>query len=59
MFQVSTFISLDNNNKILNILAVKTSYVYFGSTGRFFPFHIEDINLASINRQYYGLKNLA
>jgi hypothetical protein len=38
----------------LNILVVNTSYVYFGSMGIFLPFHFKDINLASLNRQYYG-----
>jgi hypothetical protein len=54
MFQVNTFISSDNNNKILNILVVNTSYVYFGSMGIFLPFHFKDINLAIFNRQFYG-----
>ena len=28
------------------------------STGSFFHFHLEDINLASINRQYYGAEKI-
>jgi hypothetical protein len=54
MFQVNTFISSDNNNKILNILVVNTSYVYFGIMGIFLPFHFKDINLAIFNRQFNG-----
>jgi hypothetical protein len=33
---------------------VNTSYAYFGSDGSFFPFHVEDMNLGSINRMYSG-----
>ena len=42
----------------LNKQGVNTSYVYFGSSGSFFPFHIEDNNLGSINRQYSGASKI-
>ena len=35
-------------------LGVNTSYANFGSIGSFFPFHVEDLNLGSINRIYSG-----
>jgi hypothetical protein len=33
---------------------VNTSYIYFGSNGSFFVFHVEDHDLASINRSFFG-----
>ncbi len=33
---------------------INTSFVYFGCMDSVFPYHIEDVNLASINRHFCG-----
>jgi len=39
---------------ILYLPGINTSFVYFGCMDSVFPYHIEDVNLASINRHFCG-----
>jgi hypothetical protein len=39
---------------ILYLPGIKTSFVYFGCMDSVFPYHIEDVNLANINRHFCG-----
>ena len=41
-------------NKLSVYIGVNTGHAYFGSEGSFYPFHVEDMNLGSINRMYSG-----
>ena len=53
IIQVKTFI-LSTTSNVRILLGINTSFVYFGCKESVFPFHIEDVNLGSINRNFWG-----